>query len=142
LLQWATPGVALGPADENGLAHLGLSARSIETGELPRSPPACGSLVDFGRPIMSGRGRRCQGARPIGEGLDLGHRRRRGSPWWAHSGKAGRRWGTSNGQPKKRWRAPARGSWSSGELRRSMGRRPRQTKEAAGPVLQRFLIVA
>jgi hypothetical protein len=43
LLQWATLAVALGPAGENGLAHLGLSA---ETGELPRSSPVCGSPVD------------------------------------------------------------------------------------------------
>jgi hypothetical protein len=35
LLQWATRAVALGPAGESGLAHLGLSARSAETGELP-----------------------------------------------------------------------------------------------------------
>jgi hypothetical protein len=34
LLQWATPAVALGPAGENGLAHLGLLAQD-ETGELP-----------------------------------------------------------------------------------------------------------
>jgi hypothetical protein len=34
-LQWATPAVAIDPADENGSAHLGLSARSTKTGELP-----------------------------------------------------------------------------------------------------------
>jgi hypothetical protein len=34
LLQWVMPAVALGPAGESGLAHLGLSARD-ETGELP-----------------------------------------------------------------------------------------------------------
>jgi hypothetical protein len=64
LLQWATVAVALGPAGENGLAHVGLSARSIETGELPRSPPAHGPLTDSGRPAMSGRGRRCRELTP------------------------------------------------------------------------------
>jgi hypothetical protein len=34
MLQWATLAVVLGPAGENGLAHLGLLARSVETGEL------------------------------------------------------------------------------------------------------------
>jgi hypothetical protein len=27
-----------------------------------------------------------------------------------------RRWGTGDDMPEKRWRAPARGSWSDGEL--------------------------
>jgi hypothetical protein len=48
LLQWATPAVVLGPTGENGLAHLGLWARSAETGERPHSPPARGSLAGKG----------------------------------------------------------------------------------------------
>jgi hypothetical protein len=110
--------VALGPAGESGLAHLGLSVRSTETGELPHSPPVRGSSAESGRPAASGRGRRCQRASPRGGGPDLGHRRQRGSPWWAHGGEAGWRWGTGDGRPEKRWRVPARGSWSSGELER------------------------
>jgi hypothetical protein len=112
---------ALGPAGEIGLAHLGLSARSAKTGELPHSPPARGLPAESGRPMASGRGRRCQGASPGGEGPNLGHRRQRGSSWWAHGGEAGRWWGTGDGRPEKRWRAPTRGSWSGGELgRRSL----------------------
>jgi hypothetical protein len=37
LLQWATPAVALGPAGESGLVHLGLLAQD-EIGELPPFP--------------------------------------------------------------------------------------------------------
>jgi hypothetical protein len=92
LLQWPTLAIALGPSDENGLAHLGLSARYVKTGEFPHSPPGRGLPADSGRPAVSGRGRRCQGASPEGEGPDLGHRRRRGSPWWARGGDASRRW--------------------------------------------------
>jgi hypothetical protein len=33
LLQWATLAVALGPASENSLAHLGLLTRLVEIGE-------------------------------------------------------------------------------------------------------------
>jgi hypothetical protein len=63
----------LGPAGENGLAHLGLWVRSAETGELPRSPPARGSLAGEGGarelipevrvPIwaIGGRGAHCGG---------------------------------------------------------------------------------
>jgi hypothetical protein len=121
LLQWATQTVALGPAGKNGLAQLGLSARSAEAGELPRSSPARGSPADSGRPAASDRGRRCQGASPGGKDPDLGHRQRWGSPWWARDGDASRRWGIGDGRPEKRWRAPTRGSWSGGELgRRSL----------------------
>jgi hypothetical protein len=138
LLQWATPTVALGPAAESVLAHMGLSARE-EAGELPPPPhssAARSSPIESGRPATSGRGRRCQGDSPGGEGPNLGHRWRRVSPWWAHSGGAGRQWGTGDGGPEKRWRKPARGSWSGGELgRRSLW----QTKEVASSVLQRFL---
>jgi hypothetical protein len=88
MLQWATLTVALGPAGKNGLAQLGLSARSAEAGELPRSSPARGSSADSDRPAASDRGRRCQGASPGGKNTDLGHRRRRGSPWWARDGDA------------------------------------------------------
>jgi hypothetical protein len=102
------PVVALGPAGESGLAHLGLSACSVETGELPHSPPACGSPAESDRPAVSGWGRRCSGASPGGEGPDLGHRRWRGSPWWARGGKAGQQRGTGDGRLEKRWRAPAR----------------------------------
>jgi hypothetical protein len=120
LLQWATPAVALGPASKSSLAHLSLSAWD-ETGSSPHSSPARGSPTESGRPAVSGRGRRCQGASPGGEGLDLGHRQQRGSPWWARGGEAGRRWGTCDGRPEKRWRALAQGLWSGGELgRRSL----------------------
>jgi hypothetical protein len=50
---------------ESGLAHLDLSARG-KTGESPHSPPVRGSLAESGRPTASGRGRRCQGASPVG----------------------------------------------------------------------------
>jgi hypothetical protein len=54
-LQWATLVVALGPADENGLAHLGLLARSAETGE--RRPwSLAASPVDSGDPVVRDRG--------------------------------------------------------------------------------------
>jgi hypothetical protein len=77
-----------------------------ETGEPPpHSPPARGSPIESDRPAVSGRGRRCQGASPGGEGPDLGPRRWRVSPWWAHSDEASRRWGTGDGRPEKRWRA-------------------------------------
>jgi hypothetical protein len=109
--------VALVLAGENGLAHLGLSARSTETGELPRSSSTQDSPAESGRSVASDRGRRCQGVSPGGEGPNLGHRRWRGSPWWAHGGDASQQWGTGDGRPEKRWRAPARGSWSGGELR-------------------------
>jgi hypothetical protein len=78
--------LALGLVGENGLAHLGLSARLAETGELPRSSPLRGSPAESGRMVASGRGRRCQGASPGGEGPDLGHRQWRGSPWWDRGG--------------------------------------------------------
>jgi hypothetical protein len=136
-LHWATLTVALGPADENGLAQLGLSSRSVEAGEVPHSSSARGSPVDSGRPAVSG-----QGASPGGKDPDLGHRRRRGSPWWARDGDASRRWGTSDGRPEKRWRVSARGSWSGGELGRrlrSMGGCPHQLKEVAGSGLRRLL---
>jgi hypothetical protein len=110
-----------GPAGENGLAQLGLLAGSAEGGELPCSSPARGLQADSGRPAVSGRGRMCQGASPGGKDPDLGHWRRRGSLWWARDGDASRRWGTGDDRPEKRWRAPARGSWSGGELgRRSL----------------------
>jgi hypothetical protein len=64
LLQWATLAVALGPVGKNDLAHLGLSALSVEIGELPHSSLAHGSPAESGRPAASGRGRRCQGASP------------------------------------------------------------------------------
>jgi hypothetical protein len=86
LLQWATLAVALGPVGENGLAHLGLSAHLAEIGEFPHSSLARGSPVDSVRPAASGWGRRYQGASPGGEGSDLGHKRRRSSPWWARGG--------------------------------------------------------
>jgi hypothetical protein len=112
--------VALGPAGESGLAHLGPPARD-ETGEPPIPPPARDSPAEFDRPAASGRGRRCQGASPGGEVPDLVHWQWRGSPWRARDGEAGRRWGTGNGRPEKRWRTSARCSWSSGELgRRSL----------------------
>jgi hypothetical protein len=113
-LQWDTLAVALGPTGENGLAQLGLSTRSAETGELPRSSPVRGSSAGSGRLAASGRARRCQGASPGGKDPDLGHRRRRGSPWWARDGDTSRRLGTGDGRPEKRWRAPAWGSWSGG----------------------------
>jgi hypothetical protein len=40
--------VALGPVDENGLGHLGLSACSAKTGELLHSPPVHGSPAETG----------------------------------------------------------------------------------------------
>jgi hypothetical protein len=83
-LQFATPDVALGLAGESGLAHLGLLAWD-ETGEPPIPPPTRGSPTE--------------GASLGGEGPDLVHRQRRGSPWWAHGGEAGRRWGTGDGRP-------------------------------------------
>jgi hypothetical protein len=119
LLQWATPAVALGPAGENGLAQLGLLARSAEAEELPRSSPARGSPADSGQPETSGQGRRCQGASPGGKDPDFGHRRWRGSPWWARDGDASRWWGTDDGRPEKRWRAPTQGLWNDSELGRS-----------------------
>jgi hypothetical protein len=94
LLQWATFAVALGLAGENGLAQLGLSACSTETGEFPRSSPTHGSPADIGRPAVSGRGRRCQGASPGGKDPDLGHRWRRGSLFWARDSDA-----ISGGEP-------------------------------------------
>jgi hypothetical protein len=63
--------------------------------------------ADFGRPAVSGQGRRCQGASPRGEGPDLGHRRWRASPWRARDGDTSQRWGTGDGRPEKRWRASA-----------------------------------
>jgi hypothetical protein len=54
-LQWATFAVALGPAEENGLAHLGLSARSAKIGEgRPWSPGAV--ATDSGDPAAQDRG--------------------------------------------------------------------------------------
>jgi hypothetical protein len=53
-----------------------------EIGEPPHSPLARDSSTESGRPAASGRGRRCQGASHEGGGPDLGHRQRRGSPWW------------------------------------------------------------
>jgi hypothetical protein len=82
LLQWATPAVALCLAGESGLVHLGLSALSAETGDPPIPPLARGSPAESGRPVVSGLGRRCQGASPGGEGLDLVRRQRR-----AHRGR-------------------------------------------------------
>jgi hypothetical protein len=58
--------------------------------------------------------------RIVGEGPDLGHRQRRGSPWRARGDEAGRLWGTGDGRPEKRWRAPAWGSWSGSELERRL----------------------
>jgi hypothetical protein len=87
----------------------------------PHSPPARGSSTESGRPAASGRGRRWQGASPGGEGPDLVQRQRKGSPWRARGGEAGRQWGTSDGRLEKRWRALSRGLWSGGELgRRSL----------------------
>jgi hypothetical protein len=54
-LQWATLVVALGPADENGFAHLGLSARSAETGER-RSWSLAASPANSGDPVVRDRG--------------------------------------------------------------------------------------
>jgi hypothetical protein len=94
-MQWATPAVALGPPGASGLAHLGLPAWD-KTGEPPIPSLARGSPAESGRPVASGRGRRCQGANPGGEGPDLVHRQRRGSPWQDHGSEAGRRWGTGD----------------------------------------------
>jgi hypothetical protein len=79
LLQWATLAVTLDPAGESGLAHLGLLAQD-ETWEPPIPPPARGLSVESGQPAVSGRGRRCLGARhrggaPIwGIGSGVAHR--------------------------------------------------------------------
>jgi hypothetical protein len=97
----------------------------------PHSPPARGSSIESGWPAESGPGRRCQGASPGGEGPNLVHRQRRGSPWWARGNEAGQQWGTDDGRLEKRWRAPSRGSWSGGELgRRSL--RWRRSMSVAG----------
>jgi hypothetical protein len=114
LLEWAKPTwpQPSRPSPQRLLAR-------DETGEPPppNSPLTRGSPAESGRPVASGRGRRCQGASPGGEGPDLGHRQRRGSPWRSRGSEVGRWWGTGDGKPEKRWRAPTRSSQSGGELR-------------------------
>jgi hypothetical protein len=53
----------------------------MKQGSSLHSSPAHASPAESGRPAASGRGRRCQGASPGGEGSNLGHRQWRGSPW-------------------------------------------------------------
>jgi hypothetical protein len=98
----------------------------------PHSPPAHGLPVKSSRPTVSGRGRRCQGASPGNEGPDLGHRQRRGSPWWARGEEACWWWGTGDGRPEKRWRMSAQGSWRGGELERRLLRWWRSTSVVGG----------
>jgi hypothetical protein len=145
----ATHAVALGPAGENSPAHLGLSARSAETGELPHSPLARGLS---GRPAASGQGRRCQGARPGGESPDLGiadggaHRGGLtvakqidgGEPATAGRRRGGeRRLGVCGAAVSSGGgRCSDRGAHRWAEV---VGRWSRQLKEAAGSMLRRFL---
>jgi hypothetical protein len=98
----------------------------------PHFSLAHGSPGESGRPAASGWGRSCQRASPGGEGPDLGHRQRRGSPWRAHYDEVGRHWRTGDGRPEKRWMEPAQGSWRDGELRRRSLRWRRSTLVAGG----------
>jgi hypothetical protein len=126
LLQWATLAIALGPTDENGMAQLGLSARSAEAGELPRSSPARGSSADFVRPAVSGWGRRCQGASPGGgEPATAGRRRGGELQLRVHGAAVSSGGGRCGDGGARRW--PATGG------------RPQQPKEAAGSVLRQLL---
>jgi hypothetical protein len=120
LLQWATPAVALGPADESGLAHLGHLAQD-KTGDPPVPHRRVAHRPNpVNRQRVAGEG----GARELAMevrvpiwGIGSGEAHRSGLA----RGEASRRWGTSDGRPEKSWRAPTRGSWSGDELgRRSL----------------------
>jgi hypothetical protein len=127
-LQWATPSAALGTVGESGLPTWAFWPGAKQGS--PYSPPVRGSQAKSGRPAVSGRGRRCQGASPGSKGPDWRHRQRRGSPWRAPNEEPSWWWGIGDGRPKKRCRAPARGLWSGGELKRRSLRWRRSTSLA------------